>query len=225
MTLVLKEISKTRGQGRHAVQALQRVSLSVAPGELVLLEGPSGSGKTTLLSVAAGLLLPDSGTVELAGGLLHQMSQAGRRAWRAHAVGFVFQRANLLDNLTVRDNVLVAAAVAGVPRSTANAEADRLLSALGIGELAGRMPAHLSGGEEHRAAVARALVHRPALLLADEPTGSLDWESGRAVAEAMATLAREQDVAVLVATHDLRLRPFASRILQLVDGALAPGAT
>ena len=220
MTLALTDVSKTRGQGRHAVRALQQASLSVDLGEFVLLEGPSGSGKTTLLSVAAGLLLPDSGTVELAGGLLNQMSQAERRTWRAHAVGFVFQRANLLDNLTVRDNVLVAAAIAGVPRSVASAEADRLLSALGISNLADRTPAHLSGGEEHRAAVARALVHRPVVLLADEPTGSLDWASGRAVADAMATLAREQGVAVLVASHDPRLRPFASRIVRLVDGAL-----
>jgi putative ABC transport system ATP-binding protein len=224
MTLALTDVSKTRGEGHHAVQALQRVSLAVHAGELVLLEGPSGSGKTTLLSVAAGLLLPDSGTVELAGGLIHRMSQAERRTWRAHAVGFVFQRANLLDNLTVRDNVIVAAAIAGVPRPVASAEADRLLSALGISNLADRTAAHLSGGEEHRVAVARALVHRPAVLFADEPTGSLDWVSGRAVAEAMATLAREQGVAVLVASHDPRLRPFASRIVRLADGSLASEA-
>jgi putative ABC transport system ATP-binding protein len=221
MTLRLSDVTRTRGRGRHAVVALKRVSFAVGPGELVLLEGPSGSGKTTLLSVAAGLLLPDSGRVELAGGTISEMSQAERRAWRSRTVGFVFQRANLLDNLSVRDNVLVAAAVAGVPRSVATVEADRLLAALGIGGLADRTPAHLSGGEEHRAAVARALVHRPAMLLADEPTASLDWVSGRAVAEAMALLAREQGVAVLVASHDSRLRPFASRIARLADGVLA----
>jgi len=222
MTLILEHISKTRGQGRHAVQALRDVSLSLAAGELVLLEGPSGSGKTTLLSVAAGLLLADSGTVELAGRRLDAMDPGERRAWRGRKVGFVFQRANLLEGLSVHDNVLVAAAIAGVAPRAALAEADRLLAELGIAELADRMPAGLSGGEEHRVAVARALVHRPALLLADEPTASLDWHSGRQVAEAMTTLARQEDVAVLVASHDPRLGPFASRVIGLADGLLTP---
>lgn len=122
----------------------------------------------------------------------------------------------------MRDNVLVAAALAGMSRDRASAEADRLLDALGIRGLADRAPRTLSGGEAHRVAIARALVHRPAVVFADEPTGNLDGAAGRAVAAALTRLARESDVAVLIATHDLRLREHASRQVRIVDGALEP---
>ena len=217
-SLELRGVGKTRGSGRQAVRALSDVNLRLEPGELVLLEGPSGSGKTTLLSVAAGLLTPDEGTVTLAGHELGPLSPAARRTVRARHVGFVFQRANLLEGLCVRDNVALAGALAGMPRDRAEAEADRLLAALGIAELFDRSPSHLSGGEEHRVAVARALVHTPAVVLADEPTGNLDSASGRSVAEALRSLAAHS--AVLVASHDTRLHPFATRRLWIEDGRL-----
>lgn len=221
-SVLLDHVSKTRGRARQAVHALDEVSLTIEAGEVVLLEGPSGSGKTTLLSVAAGLLTADSGEVELDGRRLGALSVAERRTLRSRSVGFVFQRANLLDGLTARDNVLISAAIAGVPREDAARDTDRLFAELGIAELASRFPNQLSGGEEHRVAVARALVHRPAVVFADEPTGNLDGKSGHAVGEALARLAPARQAAVLIATHDARLRPFASRRLWLVDGRLAP---
>lgn len=216
--LVLAGVSKARGQGRQRVQALSAVDLRLDAGELVLLEGPSGSGKTTLLSIAAGLLSPDQGTVSLSGQDLAALTPRARRALRARHVGFVFQRANLLMALDVRENVALAGALAGLPRARALAETDRLLTVLGIADLAERSPRRLSGGEEHRVAVARALVHAPAVILADEPTGNLDSASGRSVAEALRALAR--DSAVLVATHDARLHEFATRRLWIEDGRL-----
>ena len=169
----LHQVSRARGTGRHAVQALVDVDLTVRAGELLLVEGPSGSGKTTLLSVSAGLLAPHRGVVVLAGKRLCELDSAHMRAHRARAVGFVFQRANLLEGLSVRENVLVGAAIAGIERGLAARAADRLLGALGIAQLGARRPSELSGGEEQRAAVARALVHRPAALFADEPTANL----------------------------------------------------
>jgi putative ABC transport system ATP-binding protein len=190
---------------------------------LVLVEGPSGSGKTTLLSLAAGLLTADQGEVVLAGRSLRDTTPAERRARRSRSVGFVFQRANLLQWLTARENLLLAAAMAGVGRVQACSRADRLLERLGVARLADRRPAELSGGEEHRVALGRALMNRPAVLFADEPTGSLDGASGRAVAEALAEAAGVERVAVLVVTHDSRLRPYATRGLWMEDGRLRQG--
>jgi putative ABC transport system ATP-binding protein len=197
------------------------VSLQVESGEFVILEGPSGSGKTTLLAVAAGLLKPDTGDVVLGETSLTAASAAERRACRARMVGFVFQRSNLLGELTALQNVLVMARLAGMSRQDGAGEAERLLAELGVDALGHRYPRELSGGEEQRVAVARALVHRPALILADEPTSSLDGTTGRAVVEALARLARERGSAVLVSTFDPRLAPTATRRLAILDGRLS----
>ena len=177
--LVLQEVSKTRGTGSRAVPVLHDVSLSVNAGEFVLIEGPSGAGKTTLLAVAGGLLTPERGRVFLDGRELHLHGRAADRQHRAKAVGFVFQRANLLPRLTVRDNVQLMGLLAGLSRSDVQHDADDLLGRLRLGRLRDRYPRELSGGEEQRVAVVRALVHRPSVVLADEPTGSLDRASGQ----------------------------------------------
>jgi len=221
--LVLEDVHKDRGQGLRRVQALRGVSLAVACGEVVLVEGPSGAGKTTLLAVAAGLLSADRGEVILDGHPLSALGPAARRTLRARAVGFVFQRANLLPRLTARDNVLLAAATAGLAPRRATAETDLLFEALGIADVGARHPDELSGGQEHRVAIARALVHRPAVVFADEPTGHLDSVSGRAVAAALASLAIEVHAAVIVATHDPRLHDIASRRVRIEDGRLRNG--
>ena len=218
--LELDAITKRRGAGPAAVTALRGVTLHVDAGEVVLLQGPSGSGKTTLLGVAGGLLVPDAGDVRIAGRPLGASTHT-RQHVRACSVGFVFQRSNLLSRLTAGENVLIAALQAGIPRARALADTRRLLARLGIQALCDRHPGEMSGGEEQRVAVARALVHRPPLVLADEPTGSLDSRSGQAVAEALAELAREQGAGVLIVTHDRRLDRFATRILQLADGVVA----
>ena len=218
--LVMDGVSKTRGGGAHATQALRDASLSVASGEVVLLEGASGAGKTTLLAVAAGLLTPDTGRVLLAGRSLAELAPAERRRHRARAVGFVFQRSNLLEHLTAWENVLLMALLAGGSAGDARRATDEVFEQLDIGHLAARPPGELSGGEEQRVGVARALVHRPALVLADEPTGNLDGTAGRIVAEALASCANARGTAVLVATHDARLEPVATRRVPIVDGRL-----
>lgn len=219
--LLMQEIHKKRGHGARSVHVLQGISFSIACGEVVLLEGPSGSGKTTLLALAAGLLMPDAGDVFIDGVSLADLAPAVRRSFRAKQVGFVFQRSNLLSALTVRQNVLLMTELAAISSKIGEKETDALLQHLGLTALAAKYPHELSGGEEQRTAVARALVHRPKIVFADEPTGSLDGASGRAVAEALATLARDRNTAVLVATHDLRLEPIATRKIRISDGLIS----
>ena len=218
--VVLSAVWKMRGVGRHSTQAVKDVSLAVEPGDFMLLEGPSGSGKTTLLALAAGLLTPDRGEVLLASERLGGLSPRARGRLRATRVGFVFQRPNLLSRIDVLENVLISAQLAGLASADGAREAAALLGALGIGHLAQRHPGELSGGEEQRVAVARALVHRPAVVFADEPTASLDGASGAAVAECLQRLARERGSAVLLATHDARLGPFATKRARIVDGRI-----
>lgn len=220
--LMLSHICQDRGSGRRQGRVLHDVSLSLESGEIVLLEGPSGAGKSTLLGVSAGLLSPASGDVTLAGLPLRSAAPKTRRALRARSVGFVFQRANLVANLTARDNVRLMAELAGMAPAEAAARADALLERVGLTGLRDRFPRELSGGEEQRVAVARALVHRPAVVLADEPTASLDGESGRAVTELLIELARSVGSAVLVSTYDPRLAPYADRRLTILDGRLGP---
>jgi putative ABC transport system ATP-binding protein len=220
--LELVGVSKSRGEGARATDVLRDASLTVGPGEVVLLEGPSGSGKTTLLAVAAGLLSPSRGTVLLDSRPLEADDRRASAGRRRREVGFVFQRPSLLPGLTLEENVLLAGALAGRPPAETAGETRLLLSRLGLCRVATRRPGEVSGGEEQRAAVARALVHRPALVLADEPTGNLDRDAGRAVAGCLAGLARERRVGVLVATHDDRLAPIGTRRLRLVDGHVEP---
>lgn len=214
-------VSKSRGSAQRSVQVLRDVSFSIADGEVVLVVGPSGSGKTTLLGVAAGLLTADDGEIEIRGVRIDRATPRERRALRAEAIGMVFQRPSLLSGLTARENVRLMASVAGMPSSDAQRQTETLLERLGVGALVDRLPHELSGGEEQRVGIARALVHRPAVILADEPTASLDGATGESIAEILASLAAERHTAVLIATHDLRLRRFASRCLHLVDGVLS----
>jgi putative ABC transport system ATP-binding protein len=221
--LSLVGVSRVRGAGRQAVQALANVSLALEAGELVVLQGPSGSGKTTLLVVAAGLLTPDSGEVYLTGRRLDVETHDERRRLRATRLGFVFQRGNLIAGLSARENVLLQAAMAGMDEDTAVEATDELFDALGIAPLADRRSEALSGGEEQRVALARALVHRPAVVLADEPTANLDGTTGRTVAGLLSSLAGVHNAAVLIASHDVRLEPFATRRISIADGRIGEG--
>lgn len=223
MRLELRDVVQVRGTGRRAVTVLRGASLGASAGECLMLEGPSGSGKTTLLAVAAGLLTPSAGEVVADGRTVHALPYSTRCRWRATAIGFVFQRANLLSGLTTVDNVMLAARLAGVPRGEARHRARELLGQLDVGHLARRFPRELSGGEEQRVAVARALVHRPGIVLADEPTGSLDREAAQPVVQLLTTLAREAGCAIVMATHDRELSRFATRRVLLQDGCLHDG--
>lgn len=218
--LVCEGLTRRFGVNGTATVALRGVSFALAPGEVALLVGPSGSGKTTLLSIAGGLLAASAGRVLLEGRDLTPLSPGERRVAVRGRVGFVFQRFLLLPELTTLDNVALGLRLAGLAWADAFARARALLEQLGLGHRFASFPATLSAGEQQRAAIARAVGFGPRLVLADEPTGSLDWSAGQAVVDLLVQLARARGAAVLIATHDDRLFPFATRLLQLRDGTL-----
>jgi putative ABC transport system ATP-binding protein len=214
----LRSVSKRYGDGPPALDDL---TLTVQPGEALAVLGPSGSGKSTLLNLIAGLDRPSGGTVTVDGVRVDRLSEAGSALYRRQRIGIVFQFFNLLDDLSVLDNVLLPAQLAGVPGNRARSRAAELLSYLGIERHARAYPGRLSGGERQRVAVARALMNRPPLLLADEPTGALDTASGAEVRELLSELNKDGQTVVLV-THDLALaRSCATRTIELVDGRMA----
>jgi putative ABC transport system ATP-binding protein len=214
----LSDVSKRYDNDGPA--AVDRVSLDLATGESVAVMGPSGSGKSTLLNLVAGLDRPSAGTVTVAGERIDTLSETGLARFRGRRIGMIFQFFNLLDDLTVADNVLLPAQLAGMPRAQARARAGPLVEALRIERHRDAYPARLSGGERQRVAIARALVNQPDLLLADEPTGALDTATGEEICELLLDLVRSGQSMLLV-THnpDLAAR-CASRAIQLVDGRL-----
>jgi putative ABC transport system ATP-binding protein len=221
MTVPLIELHEVSRQYDEGPPALHGVSLSVAPGEAVAVLGPSGSGKSTLLNLVAGLDRPSSGTVTVDGVRVDRLSEAASAKYRRARIGLVFQFFNLLDDLTVADNVVLPAQLAGMARGAAQRRAAELLGILGVDRHAGAYPGRLSGGERQRVAVARALMNRPALLLADEPTGALDTASGDDVRRLLNELHADGQTIVLV-THDLALaEACATRTVQLLDGRVA----
>ncbi|WP_326808281.1 ABC transporter ATP-binding protein [Streptomyces sp. NBC_01775] len=207
--------------GSVGTPALGPLTLSVAKGEALAVTGPSGSGKSTLLNLVAGLDKPTDGAVLVDGRRIDQLSEHALARFRRAHVGMVFQFFNLLDDLTVTDNIQLPAQLSGAGRRKASARASELMQMLGIHKHARAYPGRLSGGERQRVAVARALVNRPALLLADEPTGALDTASGHDVRDLLLDLHRGGQTIVLV-THDLALaKACASRTVHLVDGHVA----
>ncbi|MET8639472.1 ABC transporter ATP-binding protein [Streptomyces sp. NPDC004096] len=215
----IRDVTRTYGEGSPA---LADVTLSVLAGEALAVLGPSGSGKSTLLNLIAGLDRPTAGSVTVDGLRVDKLSEARSAEYRRVKVGMVFQFFNLLDDLTVTDNVLLPAQLAGLPRAEARRRAAALLEYLRIDRHAGAYPGRLSGGERQRVAVARALMNRPALLLADEPTGALDTASGEHVRELLTELNAEGQTIILV-THDLGLaESCATRTVELVDGRIVP---
>ncbi|MBO1413162.1 ABC transporter ATP-binding protein [Streptomyces sp. FH025] len=212
------ELSGVSRSYEGARAALDGVTLRVREGESVAVLGPSGSGKSTLLNLVAGLDRPSSGTVTVAGTRVDRLNEKGSARYRRGTIGMVFQFFNLLDDLTVADNVVLAGELAGVPRAEARRRAAELLEALGIDRHARAHPGRLSGGERQRVAVARALMNRPTLLLADEPTGALDSASGEDVKELFREL-HEDGQTILLVTHDLSLaEDCATRTVRMRDG-------
>ncbi|GAA2750339.1 ABC transporter ATP-binding protein [Kitasatospora cinereorecta] len=221
MSTPVIELSGVSRRYDEGPPALDAVSLTVEAGESVAVLGPSGSGKSTLLNLVAGLDRPSAGTVTVDGVRVDRLGEAGAARYRRAKVGMVFQFFNLLDDLTVVENVLLPAELAGVDRAEARRRAAELLDVLGIARHARAHPARLSGGERQRVAVARALMNRPALLLADEPTGALDSAAGEDVKRLITDLNANGQTIVTV-THDLALaRACASRTVTLVDGRIA----
>jgi putative ABC transport system ATP-binding protein len=206
------------GGGRPAVDG---VSLAVAEGESLAIMGPSGSGKSTLLNLIAGLDRPTSGTVTVDGERIDTLSETGVARFRRREIGMIFQFFNLLDDLTVEDNVMLPAQLTGVPRAKARARTADLLAMLRLEGHRNAYPARLSGGERQRVAIARALVNRPALLLADEPTGALDTATGDEIGELLLELNRSGQTMVLVTHNPSLAAHYASRTVWIVDGKLS----
>jgi putative ABC transport system ATP-binding protein len=217
----LDGVTKTYQAG--GVPALADVSLGVADGEVAAIMGPSGSGKSTLLNLIAGLDKPTAGTVTVAGQRIDRLGESALARFRARHVGIIFQFFNLLDDLTVVDNVLLPAQLAGASRRRARARAGELLDRMGLAKQRDAYPARLSGGQRQRVAIARALVNNPELLLADEPTGALDTATGQDIGRLLTELNAAGQTLVLV-THDPGLAArHAARVIELVDGRVAGG--
>lgn len=217
-TLTVTHVSKRFGSGATEVIAVKDVSLTVAPGEVVLIMGPSGSGKSTLLSMLGALLRPTDGTIALDGQVLTSLAENQLPDIRLHKFGFIFQDFNLLAALSALENVAIVAQLGGMSAHAARTKATALLDELGLGKRLHFLPEKLSGGEKQRVAIARALVNDPALILADEPTANLDSKIGHEVMRLLRQIAREQGRSVVIVSHDQRIRDIADRTLWLEDG-------
>lgn len=217
-TLQINHVTKRYGSGTIEVTAVRDVSLTVSPGEVVLIMGPSGSGKTTLLSMLGALLKPTEGTIQLNGTIISALAENRLPDIRLKQFGFIFQDFNLLSALTALENVAIVAELAGSKSGAARRKAAEILSELGLGERLNFLPEKLSGGEKQRVAIARALVNDPALILADEPTANLDSKIGHEIMRLLRNIAKEQGRSVVIVSHDQRIKDIADRVLWLEDG-------
>ena len=213
-------ICKGFGEGETRIPVLKGVDLDVASGEVLLLVGPSGSGKTTLLSVIAGILDADEGRLRILNQSIPELPPSAKALFRREHLGFIFQQYNLLPTLTASENAAVPLLIRGVPKQEAIKRAVEVLSELGMGERARARPSKLSGGEQQRVAIARALVGDPELLLCDEPTASLDGETGHRVVEQLHRVGKRPGRAVIIVTHDSRIFEFGDRIVHMDDGSI-----
>lgn len=216
--LEAQSVIKQYQSGSSMVNAVDEVSFSLHPGEFVALVGPSGSGKTTMLAMLAGLLQPTSGAVIVDGEALSAMKEKERSRFRRRKIGFTFQANNLVPYLTVLENVELMLRLNGQFDAASRKRARELLVLLGLEERLNVLPRKLSGGQQQRVAIARSLINRPAVVLADEPTASLDSERAFQVVETLANLVHEQGSAGIMVTHDLRMVSYADRIIQMLDG-------
>lgn len=216
----VEHLTKTFGSGHAAVTAINDVSLNVLAGDIVLIMGPSGSGKTTLVSMIGTLMRPTSGQILVAGQDILDMNSNRLADIRLREFGFVFQTFNLLSALNAEENVMLPLVTAGTSRSEARKKARASLEKLKLGQRLHSLPKDLSGGEKQRVAIARALANEPKLILADEPTANLDSKTGHEVMELLCEIACGENRAVIIVSHDLRLRDVAKRVITIEDGKL-----
>ena len=219
-SLETKSVTKIYKTDNSETRAVDDVSMSVANGEFVALVGPSGSGKTSLLAMLATLLKPSDGEIIIDGQSLSKMSDGQRTRFRREKIGFTFQANNLVPYLTALENVELMLQLNGRGNHAGRERAKELLARLGLGERLNNLPRQLSGGQQQRVAIARALIHNPALVLADEPTASLDTERAHQVVQTFANLVHEQKRAGIMVTHDLRMTEYADRVIQMMDGTV-----
>ncbi len=221
--LQLAGVTRTFEQGGEKIEVLRGVDLAVYPGEVAALVGPSGSGKSTLLQIAGLLEHPTSGTVTLFGENCSGFGDAARTSVRRAKIGFVYQYHHLLPEFSALENVVIPQMIAGLSKSEAKVRATELLEMMGLGHRLDHRPARLSGGEQQRVAICRALANKPAVLLADEPTGNLDPETAEKVFQELLRLVRHENVGALIATHNPELAARMDRTLILEDGRLGQG--
>ena len=220
MMIVTEDLEQTYLSGGAPLTVLRQINLAVAPQEFVAVMGPSGSGKTTLLGLLAGLDRPTRGVVRLDGQDLGPLSEDQRARLRAEKVGFVFQTFQLLPTLTALENVLVPIELRGDDASAATQRARRLLERVGLGDRMDHYPAQLSGGEQQRVGLARAFAGEPRILFADEPTGSLDTDTGRTIIDLLVELNRDAGTTLVLVTHDPALAARARRVIRLSGGVV-----
>jgi putative ABC transport system ATP-binding protein len=218
--LDVRDVTRTYGSGSTATAALRGVTFSVGEGQLVALRGRSGSGKTTLLNIVGGLDIPNGGAISVAGKDVTAMGERERMQLRRETVAFIFQSFGLLPVLSAAENVGVPLRIAGVAPKERESRVSLMLRLVGLADHAKQRPAELSGGQQQRVAIARALATRPSLLLADEPTGQLDRETGRQIMRLLRAVVESEGVTALVATHDPALIDLADSVLHLVDGRI-----
>ncbi len=214
------DLCKTYRQGDQDIKALDHVDLEIGRGGFVCLSAPSGGGKTTLLNAIGGLDLPDRGEVWVAGQRIDGMSKGELAELRLNQIGFVFQAYNLIPVLTARENVEFVMQVQGVPAADRRAQSDDILAEVGLEGLENRRPAQMSGGQQQRVAVARAIVSRPALVLADEPTANLDSSTSDDLMELFVELNEHHGTTFVIATHDQRVMAYAKRLIKMLDGRI-----
>jgi len=219
--LEAREIRKRFTEGKQTVDVLHGVDLSLNRGEIVALEGPSGSGKTTLLSILGCILTPSSGEITIEGEAVDIARPTSLPAVRKRSIGFVFQQFNLFPALTALENVEYALNIKGIKGRDATQEATRVLDEVGLGERMNFLPRDLSGGQKQRVAIARALAGRSPILLADEPTANLDSQMGRQILDLFRNLAVKENRALLIVTHDPKVRAICDRVIEIQDGRLA----
>lgn len=214
-------VTKVYGEGATRITAVNQVSAAIYPGEFVALVGPSGSGKTTMLAMLAGLLKPTSGRIAIGGEDLGELSEMERTRFRGRAIGFAFQANNLVPYLNAQENVELMLRLNGRLNRAGKDRARELLTRLGLGERLRNHPGQLSGGQQQRVAIARALIHEPQVVLADEPTASLDTERANQVVSTFAELIHEQKRAGIMVTHDLRMCRYVDKVIRMVDGEIS----
>ncbi|MDT0017818.1 ABC transporter ATP-binding protein [Listeria swaminathanii] len=220
MTLMMKNISKNYQDGEQVIEVLKNVSLEVAQGEFVAIVGPSGAGKSTFLSIAGALLSPTEGEIAIGGKVLNNLTSKELTKVRLDKVGFIFQGANLIPYLNVRDQLLVIAELSGEKGRAAKEKANKLLQELGLTARQNNYPESLSGGEKQRVAIARALMNDPDIILADEPTASLDANRGHKVVQMIADEVKRKNKAAIMVTHDERVLDLVDRVIRIEDGYL-----
>ena len=214
------DLCKTYVQGDVEIKALDHVSIEIDSGDFVCLSAPSGGGKTTLLNAIGGLDRPDSGEVWIAGERIDTMGKAELADLRLRRIGFVFQAYNLIPVLTARENIEFVMQVQGVPAADRRPQSEAILKEVGLEGMGNRRPAEMSGGQQQRVAVARAIVSRPALVLADEPTANLDSVTSDELIELFTSLSEAHGTAFVIATHDQRVMSYARRLVKMLDGRI-----